>query len=236
MRALVVLALAGCFNFEASPQAKTDGFGGGSGSGGALAACQRDSDCVTAGPKCCDCPTTAVNKTDPLHQACIDVVCPPMVCPDSVSAVCDQGQCVLACAPMACQTTCPDGYAFDNNGCLTCDCALVNSRSCGVDGDCAETRADCCGCLRGGTDTAVLASEVTAFDASLNCPPDPYCPAMDACVAGVGPHCIEGACALAAATPAGACGRSDLPACLAGQACTVNANADATAHGVGVCM
>lgn len=236
MRALLVLALAGCPGQLDALSNPKDGIGSGSGSGASLPECAIDTDCVTAGPNCCDCPTVAVNKADPLHQACKDVICTPPMCPDSVSAACDMGQCVLRCAPMACMTTCTDGYAIDDNGCLTCTCAQLASRACGADTDCAETRADCCGCARGGADVAVPKSEVAAFDASLMCPPDPQCPVVNTCVAGEGPRCIQGACTLATATPPGACGRSDLPACPTGQTCTVNANADATKQGVGVCM
>lgn len=240
MRALFVILLVGCSgqldSLSAPGEKNGSGSGAGSGSGGALAECRIDGDCVAAGPKCCDCPTVAVPKSDPLHQACKDVTCPPPSCPDSVAAACDDGRCVLRCLPMACQTTCADGYALDDNGCLTCTCAQIDARSCGVDPDCAETRADCCGCARGGADTAVPKSELAAYDQSLMCPTDPQCPSVDTCVPGVGPRCIQGACLLTTATPPGACGRSDLPACAAGTACTVNANADATIQGVGICM
>src|SRR5438874_13632734 len=113
MRALLVLVLAGCYSGQLDALAGDKNGSGGSGSGASAANCAVDSDCVTAGPKCCDCPTVAVNKNDPLHQACKDVACPPPMCPDSVTAVCDTGHCALRCAAMACQLTCSDGYAVD---------------------------------------------------------------------------------------------------------------------------
>ncbi len=238
--ALTLALLAACFSAQDQPdsfQGSGSGFGSGSGSGeGPAHQCNVDADCFPAAAKCCDCPTYAVPETDPAHAACNDVVCPMSTCPDNVEAACQQGLCVLACKPMECDMSCADGYAVDSNDCLTCTCAQVAARSCGADTDCVETRADCCGCLRGGADTAVPASQQAAYDASLMCPTDPSCPSVDICDPGVGPRCIQGACELTTPTPAGACGRGDLPSCPTGQICTINADQAATMQGVGVCL
>jgi hypothetical protein len=138
---------------------------------------------------------------------------------------------------MTCSTSCASGYAIDPaTGCLSCTCAAIASPTCSADSDCVRTRADCCGCAHGGQDTAVPASDQASFDASLDCPSDPTCPSTDSCAADLSPRCIEGACELAPATPANACGSGNLPACPSGQQCTINVDATASAQGVGVCM
>jgi hypothetical protein len=111
------------------------------------------------------------------------------------------------------------------------------ANGCTVDSDCVQTRADCCGCARGGQDTAVLATGLTAFDGSLNCEMDPVCPGVDTCEPMAAPRCVQGRCELLATDmlPAQACGRPDLPACPSGTVCTVNSDASANEQGVGVC-
>jgi hypothetical protein len=146
------------------------------------------------------------------------------------------GGCVLACAPKVCSNSCPDGFALDPSGCLTCTCALLATPTCTIDSDCVRTRADCCGCLRGGADTAVPSADQSAYDASLMCPAQPVCPQVDSCDPTMFPRCIAGGCVLTTATPAGACGRPDLPACPPGSVCTINASDAATMQGVGVCL
>lgn len=201
--------------------------------------CTSDVDCVVAGPKCCDCPTHAVPVADPAQRACSDIDCAPMSCGSPMQAACDQGQCVLECAPVACDmaVSCPAGLATDDNGCLTCACAApAGLAQCTADADCTRVRADCCGCALGGTDTAVPAGQAAAYDAALMCPENPSCPGTDVCAPELAARCVQGACALVAGPlPAGACGRADLPACPAGESCYVNANDQATMHGVGVC-
>lgn len=241
MRLVVVIcALAACQGvFDPTKMLDNgSGSGGGSGSGSAtIAECMVDSDCVLEGVKCCDCPSYAEPKSTPGALACDTVPCPPSSCPNNVRAACDQNfQCTIACLPMACSSSCAAGYEIDASGCLECTCAAVNSRSCTSDSDCVRVRADCCGCTRGGSDTAVLASDAAGFDASLMCPTNPQCPGGDTCAPDLAPKCIEGACELVEPLPAGACGRSDLPACPSGQSCVINANPDATKQGVGVCM
>ena len=104
--------------------------------------------------------------------------------------------------------------------------------------------ADCCGCARGGADTAVPAAEADAYVMGLGCPANPGevpCPEVTTCAADVGPRCILGQCVLGDSSlgppplPPGACGRADLPACPAGQACVINQDPAGNPLGVGVC-
>lgn len=221
------------------------GAGSGSGTGGAgepAPECAVDSDCAPRGAQCCDCPTFAVPISDPGLASCASVMCPTQTCPDDVAAACRAGHCVLACKPVACSTSCAGGFATDADGCLTCACATApgtgggGPTGCSQDSDCVRTRADCCGCLHGGSDTAVAAADQASFDASLMCSASPQCPSTDTCAPDLQPRCVAGACQLAPALPPGACGRPDLPACPTGQTCTLNASDAATAQGVGVCM
>jgi hypothetical protein len=83
----------------------------------------------------------------------------------------------------------------------------------------------------------VPVGDVASHEAALMCPTNPVCPGGNTCAADLAAHCVQGTCSLVAgAAPVGACGRTDLPACPAGQACTVNANDQATMYGVGVCQ
>ncbi len=201
--------------------------------------CATDGDCRPAASTCCECPTFAVTTGDPIATACTGVTCPVMpTCAATVAAICEQGRCTLACEPMACAATYDGGYALDGSGCLTCAPAapVADATACASDGECVETRADCCGCAAGGADTAVLAGTEAAFDASLACDPHAACPAISTCEADAAPRCVQGRCALlAGAAPANACGGANLPACSAGQVCTVNLDPDATDRGLGVC-
>jgi hypothetical protein len=239
---MFALALAGCFGALDSKAASEDdgnGSGSGSGAGGAFSECRLASDCVAAGPKCCDCPTHAVPITDPAQQACDNVDCPTKSCGSPMEADCDAGKCVLVCSAVACDAsvTCADGFASDANGCLTCACAMPALKECSADGDCVRTRADCCGCMNGGFDTALPASQLAGYEAQLMCSANPSCPMVDTCAPDLAARCIGGECTLASgALPANACGRPDLPACPQGEACTVNANDQATMQGVGVCQ
>lgn len=246
---LIALALAGCSSDVDRGLADEDMGGGGGGTDGSGSGegqvpepnCVVDSDCVTAGPRCCDCPTHAVPMTDPSALACADVDCGPMSCGSPTEAACQNGHCELVCSPVACDPTitCDSGFAVDTNGCLTCQCAgtAAADAECTVDTDCVRVRADCCGCDQGGTDTAVPVGQAGDYDASLMCPSSPSCPGGNSCPADLSARCVQGACALVEGTlPANACGRADLMACLAGQFCTVNANDLATMQGVGVCQ
>ncbi|HEY1554504.1 MAG TPA: hypothetical protein VGF94_06685 [Kofleriaceae bacterium] len=235
MRALYVLvALTACSTFDSKDMI---GNGGGSGSGSTgIAECSEDSQCALAAATCCACPTFAVRADDPTVVGCSQVACPPdLSCPSDSRPACVNGACTLQCVATTCTTSCSDGFAIDADGCLTCTCAVVSSPQCTADTDCVRTRADCCGCTRGGSDTAVPAADQAGYDASLMCPPDPQCPSVDTCGEGVVPRCIEGACQLATEPPAKACGTPDL-ACAPGQQCFINVDPDADQQGLGVCM
>lgn len=236
MRRLFVLL---CLVFGCSDsQLDAGAFNGDDGddSGSAPAECHVASDCALAAAKCCDCPTYAAPKTDPEIQACSGVMCPTMTCPDNVGVACNAGHCELACAPMACVQTCADGFALDANGCLTCECAAVTTRACLADPDCTEAPADCCGCAKGGVDTAVPASQLSDYLSDLGCPAQPSCPGTNSCDPAEGPTCVQGACRLAAPLPITACGRPDLAVCADAYGCVVNADPVATAHAVGNCQ
>ena len=202
--------------------------------------CSEDRDCVPAGATCCGCPTFAVTRTDPVARACLNVGCPASECAEGVIARCNEdARCELACEPRSCPATgasCAYGFAVSMNGCLTCECAVPAAGGCSTSTDCTRTRADCCGCLRGGKDTAVLLADKAAKDASLGCPETPLCPDLDTCSTAEEPTCIQGRCELISpALPVGACGRTDLPACPADTECIVNLSDQANMHGVGVC-
>jgi len=231
---LVSAVSAGCPSSAAD--ASFEGGGDAGGSGNAAAECSLDSDCQPAAAKCCDCPTYATPKTASDIQACAGVMCPVSTCPANVRPACsNDGRCELACVAMACTESCADGFAVDDNGCLTCQCAQVATRACLASSDCTRVAADCCGCVNGGVDTAVPTAGVASHHASLDCPSSPSCPAGNSCQADLVPACIQGACDLVAPLPAAACGRPDLPACPSAQVCTVNADSAATAQAVGEC-
>jgi hypothetical protein len=233
---LSCLALAACQFGQTDALSLGNDKGSGSGSGSAAAECSVNSDCVAAGVKCCDCPTFALPATDPALKACAGISCPMNQCSQNVRAECQSGACVLACAPIVATTTCADGHVMDANGCLTLDCAVPVQRECSSDGECARVRADCCGCVNGGKDTAVPQNQISAHDAALMCPAMPSCPLVDTCAPDLAPTCVQGTCELiSGGLPPNACGRPDLPSCPAGQACTLNVNASATMQGVGVC-
>jgi hypothetical protein len=235
------LLLAGCPGTLENRASEDDqgGSGSGSGAGGGASAseCRYADDCAPAGPKCCDCPTHAIPVDDPAYQACANVDCPTPSCGSPMEAACQAGRCVLVCSPVTCDATCTDGFATDANGCLTCACAAPSAIDCSVDADCSRVRDDCCGCARGGNDTAVPTTLVSAHEAGLMCPTNPSCPEVDTCAADLAARCIAGSCTLVAGPlPANACGRPDLPACPSGEVCTLNASDPATMQGVGVCQ
>jgi Antistasin family len=234
---LLLVALAGCsssFN-DAGPLNGDDDYGA------MQAQCAVASDCIAAAAKCCDCPTYAAPRNDPAVNACGGVTCPSgPACPMNVAPSCStEHKCVLACVAMACSNTCEDGFVVDANGCLSCECAQVESRDCLADASCAEAPADCCGCARGGADTSVPADQLATYEAELGCPSNPACPGNSSCDASEAPSCVQGACALVPALPPNACGRSDLPACTTGFVCSVNVGGGdnpANDHRVGVCI
>ena len=236
--------VVGCYDdLKDNALSGDDSNGGGNGSGSGAnppTECKVASDCAPAGPKCCDCPTHAVPIHDPGYQACEAINCPTPTCPGApMVAACEQNKCVLVCKAVACPMTlaCDSGFATDENGCLTCACAMPTQSECNGDGDCARVRADCCGCMMGGNDTAVPAGKVAAWEAQLMCPANPSCPMVNTCAPDLSARCVAGECTLVSGgLPPNACGRADLPACGPGEACTVNASDQATMQGVGVCL
>ncbi len=229
----LLIALAGC---EPGPDVVRPTSSGGSPD---VAECRRDDDCVAAGTKCCDCPEFAVPESDASHRACDGVTCHDKHCPHNVRAACDEGRCVLACVPMECEASCLFGYATDRSGCLTCQCTQPVQTGCLVASDCVQVRGDCCGCARGGHDTAVLRRDAPDHDERLRCPAAPQCPAANTCDEAEEPQCIRGMCALTTAErlPPNACGRADLPPCERGEVCVVNGpNMRVNEEGVGLCM
>jgi hypothetical protein len=212
-----------------------------------LAECISDDDCEPAASACCECPSFALPVSDGFGQACTDVGCgAPAGCP-AVQAACLDGACALRCAPVACDITCEAGFAADEMGCLVCACAALppQTAECQIDTDCAQVPADCCGCARGGQDTAVPAGQVEDHIDALDCPLEPACPGIDTCMENYVPRCVQGACALAAppdtdtTTPdePQRCGTTSLPSCPQDQVCVLNdpTAEQATAAGLGVC-
>lgn len=243
VRAVLALCLLGLAACVVSHE-QTAGAGGDDSLAPEGAECATADDCVAVSATCCGCPGYA--QPGDRQDGCDDVECPadpPGACPDLVTA-CVDGACTLACAPVTCEMTCPDGFAADEAGCLTCACAAPPDApgACVVDGDCAQVPADCCGCARGGADTAVPVGAVDAHVEGLGCPADPTeaaCPEIDVCDAAAAPRCVAGQCVL---QPAGAdaesphCGRPDLPPCPEGAVCVLNADPDASMDGVGTCQ
>jgi len=237
MRAIaVLLALLAACSGSQYPEGLTD-IGSGEGANGAAAECQTDGDCVLAAARCCDCPTFAM-PVDPAVDICAGVTCPVPgpTCAANVHAACVQSTCELACDAIECDQSCPDGFAVDASGCATCACLEVADRTCTASTDCVEVPADCCGCAKGGMDTAVPSADAPSNEAGLDCPSSPACPGVSTCQADLSPQCVQGTCALQPALPATACGRPDLPPCGAGTICALNVDPQATAQGVGVCV
>lgn len=235
---ILLVTVAACFGKANELATGADGIADGGSPGQALA-CMVDDDCVLVSAKCCECPTFATRKDDPIARACDGLDCPTTTCSETVQAACDPAtfQCVVACQPLACNQTCENGYAADMFGCLSCECAPPVAAGCTRDTDCVQTRADCCGCVAGGFDTAVLASDAQKYDQDLMCPASPACPGVNTCNPGDAPRCVQGQCALTAeVVPADACGRPDLAACPAGTTCVVNASDPANLYGVGICV
>jgi hypothetical protein len=242
--AALLLALSACF--QGSPEA-LDGDDDTGPSDGDIAECATAADCTGAAASCCECPTYAVSRASGWDDSCEEVCeSPPSSC--SAAPACAAGTCVLQCLPVTCGLTCPDGFAADSVGCLSCACgggSPLPPAECAIDADCVQVPADCCGCAAGGADTAVPAGEAESFDDGLGCGTMEACPGVNVCDPEVVPRCLGGACALAAPpatdepdpVPTGYCGSPDLPACPAGQVCVLNdpAAMDATAAGLGIC-
>jgi hypothetical protein len=204
--------------------------------------CLADADCVPAGATCCDCPGHAVSVASGWAGACEEVSCQPPDGCAAVEAACEVGRCVLRCAPVACDLACEAGFAADELGCLVCACAPASAVECAVDTDCVQAPADCCGCARGGVDTAVPAATREDHVAGLGCDGAAACPEVDVCEPGATPRCAGGRCVLANeafdADPAPwYCGTAEQPSCPTDWVCVLNdpESKEATAAGVGVC-
>ncbi len=201
-------------------------------------ACFDDTDCLLAGPSCCECPSFAVGLAGGWGDACEQVDCPlPPSCPALV-ARCQGGVCAAACAPATCDLSCPTGFAVDAAGCTTCACAGGGAQpACELDADCVRTPADCCGCARGGADTAVPADTLGGFVDGLGCTGNESCPGVSTCEAGDEPRCVGGQCMLVGggdpSPPSDECGRPELPPCPSGTVCVINA--DGAEVGTGRC-
>jgi hypothetical protein len=209
--------------------------------GGKALECATDLDCAGASSTCCGCPSYALPISSGWQSSCDQVMCDPAPACGEVAAVCDHGTCALACQPIACDLTCASGFALDPAGCQVCACAPAVVSECAVDGDCATVPADCCGCARGGADTAVPVGQVADQLGMLGCTGAAACPEVDVCTPGQAARCVAGSCALVAPgmptplPPTDGCGRPDLPLCASGTRCTLNTSPDATAAGVGRC-
>ncbi len=201
--------------------------------------CRGDQDCILAGASCCECPSFALPGSSGWADACEQVDCPapPAACSPLV-ARCDDGACVATCAPISCDMTCENGFAVDAAGCTVCMCgAGPMAPACGADTDCVQVPADCCGCERGGTSTAVPATIAADHVDLLGCTGDEACPGVSTCDPSEVPVCSGGRCMLGASgavPPVDECGRPDLPPCPEGQVCVINA--DGAEMGQGRCQ
>jgi hypothetical protein len=251
VKLLAVIAVAAALVAGCDLAAEEDGALSGDDSGDPNAPppgaeCATADDCALASTTCCGCGEYGVSA-DSRSDACDEVECPPPgegVCP-ALIADCIDGVCTAACAPVVCELSCANGFAADGFGCLTCACAEApptSSSVCVDDSECVQVPADCCGCARGGADTAVPASDADSFSESLMCPDNPACPEVDVCDPSAAPRCRGGRCVLegdpddGAGEAAQTCGRPDLPTCPEGTVCVLNADHAASMDGVGSCQ
>jgi hypothetical protein len=202
--------------------------------------CEVDDDCIAVSWSCCGCPEVAVSRQSGYSDACGEVVCDePLNCP-SLGARCEQGACLLVCPLVSCDLLCPGGFSVDEHGCQVCACAAEPAAArCALDEDCAQVPADCCGCARGGMDTAVPVGDVDSQSGLLDCGPDAVCPEVDVCDPAAVARCENGTCALAGIGSEGgstACGRPDLALCPEGQACVLNGSDETAMDGLGTCV
>ncbi|MFN0250381.1 MAG: hypothetical protein ACKV2T_26110 [Kofleriaceae bacterium] len=240
----VLVALCGLGALAGCPISRSDELTAGGdpgddmqGSPGGYSSCTNDVQCELAASSCCECPSFSTNRDDPQNGACTGIACPnPPTCPANVRAACnlETFQCEVVCVQIMTTRSCPDGYAIDPaTGCLSDTCAAPTAGSCSLDADCVQTREDCCGCARGGRDTAVPLSALAAYDQLLVCPSNPQCPGTDTCDPASSPRCVQGACILTGdAVPSDAC----TGPCADGGTCVLNRDPAATTHGVGVCV
>jgi len=253
----VLTLTGGCFggsSLESGAENAPDS--GGAGGGGAPTGdpddgagfgeqCITASDCVLAASTCCECPSFAAPVGEGYDAGCdaVDCEAPSGLCP-AVEATCDAGSCVMICSPIIADKTCTFGFARDEAGCLTNDCATPASEvaQCELDTDCVEIPADCCGCALGGKDQAASAAEANAILDGLACPTNPACPGVDTCDPSQVPRCITGSCVLSAdivdpqPNPSAAqlCGTPQLEVCPSGTLCVLNEESAKNASDLGV--
>jgi hypothetical protein len=193
--------------------------------------CSSDDGCILAGASCCACPSFALPTSSGWDDACDQVDCPapPAGACSSLVARCDDGACVAVCAPVSCDLSCEGGFAVDDAGCTLCACGSGPvAPECSASTDCVRVPADCCGCDRGGADTAVPVNVAGGFVDMLGCSGAEACPGVSTCAPGATPVCAGGRCMLGAAGTAppddDLCGRPELPPCPAGESCVINAD------------
>jgi len=267
----VLLALAGCPTSDDDGASEGSGSsdagaGGGQGDGAgddnpppdvpAMSYCAVAEDCVAVSSACCECPTFAVARGSDFAGACDQVECEPLEDCSAVLPDCVDSQCQLVCETVPASMVCINGFARDSLGCLLDECRQPTDEifACEQDGDCTQVQADCCGCERGGADTAVANGSVDEYIKSLGCPSQPPCPGVDVCDAELVPRCIAQTCTLGPADDGGdagdgdgsgdgpgggnLCGVPDYLPCPMGQVCVLNHPdaEDATRMGVGSCV
>lgn len=227
--------------------------------------CDEASDCVPVSSTCCGCPSFAVAADGRYAEACQQVDCEnedvEVDCP-MVETACIESQCQLICRAVTTPRVCATGFERDEFGCLIDVCRTEPPRSefaCDGDADCTQVQADCCGCERGGADTAVATAFVDEFIESLDCSSSPRCPDVNVCTAEFVPRCIAQACTLgppdggggsddgddgnddgdggSPEEPGSLCGFPGRATCPPGQVCVLNHPdaGDATRVGVGTC-
>ncbi|MBT8492484.1 MAG: hypothetical protein KJO07_05455, partial [Deltaproteobacteria bacterium] len=195
----LALASSGCPGETRNEAAGADGPEadpdlGGAGEAPPDASCFVDADCEPVASSCCECPTFALPVSDGVGAVCEDVGCDEVLeCP-AQQAICDSsGTCALACAEVSCDLSCANGFQLDAAGCSICACnAEPEAAECADDGDCTQVAADCCGCSRGGLDTAVPAADAGGFVDALDCDGSEVCPEVDVCSVTELPTCTYG--------------------------------------------
>lgn len=250
---VAILAQAGCFNSSGESLSADEDRGDDDDSGGGAESpeaneCAIAPDCVPAGSTCCECPAFAVAASSGYEEGCSDVACDPAPTGCALTEpACVGGRCQLICSSIITERVCPTGFERDDFGCLLDACAEAGGQGseCDLDDDCVQVPADCCGCARGGSDTAVPAGTEDDYSDGLQCPPEPSCPDVDVCDPSAAPRCIGGTCQLASppsdpddGPPSVLCGTADAPPCPEGQMCVLNHPdaGDATQVAAGSCQ
>ena len=238
---IVWLFVVACGQLQADRSSVDEGENG---SPGAAAECWLDSDCEPAAISCCECATFAVPLGSGPQGECDSDNCEPASnCSSLAQPACLAGLCDLSCQTVPATRVCETGFRRDGFGCLVDECES-GAVDCLETTDCARVPADCCGCERGGKDTAVGASRVDEFLGELGCPQAPQCPGVNTCDPDASPECIASRCFLVvpaqgsgSGEPDRLCGTAQLGPCPTGQMCILNdpVATQAGQFGVGVC-